>query len=332
MGHIAALLQNRPQSGKAEGGESMDSQKAARTPTTPGTPMTPTDQAGLRPAQYPQGVASPHGVYAQPSPSGLPSPKVMPSPKSQPSPRTPGEAQIAQQQSPFSQHSTHSPFSPQATTPTSAPQSPYSGKTQSPFAVPGSSTNQSVTTVLSQGSPAGPSYSPAHTPPATFPVQRSPRPQGPPFMQGPFHQGQMQGARGLGPVQAQHAFGIRQQIAGMRPPTSLSVSQQSPGPTGELPSPGIRGMHPRPPFPGHPGSSPGKPGQMYPGMRAPGQPTGQQFISQQIMAHGQVPGTTVTASSTVTTTTASTGRPSLLEDQPLLIQDLLEQVCQSSFL
>lgn len=330
--------------------ESVDGSEA-RTPSAPGTPMTPS----MAPGQYTHGAPSPHqaAMYGQPSPSGMPSPKIMPSPKSQPSPRTPGEGQFPQQPSPFSQHSMQSPFSPSATATASAPQSPYAGTnpgTQSPFAVPAS---QSVPVMKGQGSPLPTSHSPSHTPPAAFPMQRSPRANVPgqpvQYPQGQFQQGYMQGPpppRGMVPGQTGHPFnqtGVRQQIPGIRPPTSLPLPQQQllpgqPQVSGDMTSPGMRPMHPgmrleRPGFPGHPPTSPGKPGQgqagVFPGMpglraSTPGSQPPQSFMSQNT-AHSAGMVAMASAASTVTTSTGQS-RSTLLQDQPLLIQDLLEQV------
>lgn len=318
-----------------------------KAPSTPGTPLTPVDPNLMRTGPYSAGVPSPHqaGAYAIPSP-GMPSPKVMPSPKSQPSPRTPGEGHFAQQPSPFSQQS---PFSPSAQATASAPQSPYAGpvpKSQSPFAMP-SVSGQPTTAMIGQGSPVPTSYSPAHTPPMAFPMQRSPRAnlQQP----GQFPQGQFQPgfqARGMAPGQAGLQYnqaGMRQPL--VRPPSSLPMSQQQMvgQPTDQRPemaTSGIRPVHPgmrleRPQYAGHPPTSPGKPGQgqmpgaMYPGM--PGMrastPGAQPFMSQQGMVH---PASHVsTATSGATPATSSSARTPLLQDQPLLIQDLLEQVFKS---
>lgn len=351
VGPIATLLNDRQQTIKTEGDGS-----ETHTPSAPGTPMTPAGSGAVGPAQYAPGAPSPHqtAMYGQPSPSGMPSPKVMPSPKSQPSPRTPNEGQFGQQPSPFSQHSVQSPFSPN-TNPASAPQSPYAGTnpgTQSPFAIP-SSAGQAVPVLMGQGSPLPTSYSPSHTPPTAFPMQRSPRANvhGQPgqFLPGQFPHGYMQGPsppRGMVPGHTGHPFnqpGMRQQIPGIRPPTSLPLSQQQllPGQSqgqGDLTSPGMRPMHPgmrleRPQFlPGIPPTSPGKPcqSQMFPGMPSmrattPGPQSPQPFMSQQNIVHSATMGTVATAASTITTT-ATQGRTALLQDQPLLIQDLLEQV------
>jgi hypothetical protein len=63
------------------------------------------------------------------------------------------------------------------------------------------------------------------------------------------------------------------------------------------------------------------------GMRAstPGSQPPQSFMSQQNIVHSASMGTMATTGSTVTTSTGQ-GRTALLQDQPLLIQDLLEQV------
>ena len=382
VSHIAAMLQNaehagRPHSVKSEGGET-----ESQTPTTPGTPMTPTGQdpsavmAARGQGQF--GVQSPAhpGLYpgqtsTQPSPagsgfgqpsSGLPSPKVQPSPKSQPSPRTPGDPTVqGQQHSPFSQHSIQSPFSPSATagqspyagTPTSAPQSPFAGiRPQSPFAVPGTSgAQQQLPPHINQGSPLPTSYSPGHTPPTAFPMQRSPRatmvpgnqyvpgtfPQ-PPFGPGVPPRGTLAPTRGPVPYGQP---GMRPQgppgsAPGLQPPATAPVSQQqSPGqqmiPGSGMPSPGLRphmtGV--RPPFPPHaagPALSPGQQVAMYPQGMMPGQRPGvpgqqmPQYMNPQLMTR---PPTSLPAGATVTT---ATGQRLLLEDQPLLIQDLLEQV------
>lgn len=326
-----------------------------KAPSTPGTPLTPADASMMRVGPHSAGVPSPHqsGVYGQPSP-GMPSPKIMPSPKSQPSPRTPGETHIGQQQSPFSQHSIQSPFSPSAQPTASAPQSPYAGsvpKSQSPFALPTVS-GQQASAMIGQGSPLPTSYSPAHTPPTVFPVQRSPRANVP--QQGQFPQGQFPPGfqpRGMVPGQTAMPFnqaGMRQPVPGVRPTNSLPMSQQQmiaqgSDPRPEMATQGMRPMHPgmrleRPPYPGHPPSSPGKPGQgqapgsMYPGM--PGMrastPGSQPFMNQPGVGHPGGMVSTATTGAPAVTTTATQGRTPLLQDQPLLIQDLLEQVSISA--
>ena len=303
--------------------------------------------------------------FGQPS-SGMPSPKFQPSPKSQPSPRTPGDASVQgqQQMSPFSQQSIQSPFSPNANTaqspytgtPTSAPQSPFAGmKPHSPFAVPGSAgAQQQLPPHMSQGSPLPTSYSPGHTPPTAFPMQRSPRAAMPPgnqyipgtFPQPPYGPGvPPRGTLTPSPTAVSYGKpGMRPQgpapgsVPGVPPPVSVQVSQQqSPGqqalPGSEMPSPGVRppmpGMRPQFP-PGHPGGPPISPGQqphMYPPGMMPGQRPavpGQQmppYLGQQHMTR---PPTSVPAGAAVTSSTGQ--RLPLLEDQPLLIQDLLEQV------
>ena len=320
-----------------------------KAPSTPGTPLTPADPNLMRTGPYSAGVPSPHqpGSRAQPSP-GMPSPKIMPSPKSMPSPRTPGEGHYGQQPSPFSQHSIQSPFSPSGQATHSAPQSPYAGsvqKSQSQFAMP-SVSSQPSSAMIGQGSPVPTSYSPAHTPPTSFPMQRSPR-ANLPVQPGQFPQGQFPPgfqARGMTPAGIPfNQIGMRQQVPGVRPPSSLPMSQQQLAgiPLDQRPdmgNPGMRQMHPgmrleRPQFQGHPPSSPGKPGpgQMpagmfpgMPGMRVP-TPGSQAFMSQQqAMQH---PASLVaTATTGANPATSSASRTPLLQDQPLLIQDLLEQV------
>ncbi|XP_052804919.1 histone-lysine N-methyltransferase 2D-like isoform X3 [Mya arenaria] len=326
---------NQPSSAKKEGEEAGESKPSS----CPGTPATPGDpnllRSGPGSVTYQSGVPSvpsPHMGLNQQSP-GMPSPsqKVMQSPKSQPSPRTPGDGQMAQQQSPFSQHSVQSPF-PAAQTP-SAPQSPYAGsmpKSQSPFAMPEVST-QSLPAMMGQGSPVPNAYSPSHTPPINLPMQRSPRaavPSSGPFPgQGQFQQ-QSFPMRNLVPGQLGHPpfphAGMRPGLPGVRPPTSLPLSQSHSQIAGSGPLVEMRAMHPGMlhQFPSQPPMSPGKPGQaqMYPGLgglraSTPGSQPPQPYISQP-----GAPTTTGTA-----TQTTSQGRAQLLQEQPLLIQDLLEQ-------
>lgn len=344
-------------------------------PPYPSTMQSPVHQKGYQTPQPSPGSA---GVYP-PTQTGLPSPKVMPSPKSNvPSPRTPvspfGQQPVTpggqvQQQSPFSQ-AVHSPFSPPVTSPftgvatSSAPQSPFQAvpnRTQSPFTLATSGSGQSpYGTPVSQASPVQTSNSPGHTPPTSFPMQRSPRGTITPtnqYMHGTFAQQAIQGPppRGttLTPTPNSILYGqsvtsqhnVRGQAPGIMsgprasqiqpgmvggdavqiPPQGMDIGSPGAPPQMRMPMQGLPsrpdvaadvrfpgqhgppGMHvQRPTGPVHPygppgqQQAPGQPSMRMPGMRPPMQGMGS-------------PG-------------AQGGKSGLLQDQPLLIQDLLEQV------
>ncbi|XP_055997566.1 histone-lysine N-methyltransferase 2C-like isoform X11 [Ostrea edulis] len=337
-------------------------------PRTPGSgPLTPSgmqqgvDQAGSYPGMGSRGPyaggmpsplhqmqnnptqASPGSTYPPgqgPSTPGLPSPQIMPSPRSNiPSPRTPSVQSpfnpMNNQQSPFPQ--TQSPFSP---TVSSAPQSPYAGsKPQPPFSLPVGSTSQTGYSSVESGAPA------------QSPGQRSPRGTITPtnqYMQGTYGQPMMQGPpRGttLTPTPSSILYGGQSGVTqhGIRNPVPVSVNGSRPpfsGASGHPMGHGIETVtsqvHPMDPsavphmassqaphgsgdMQGHPPStqspaamSPyGLPGQRMPGIRP------------------QMGGLT----SPVTTSAPGgqgVGRPQLLQEQPLLIQDLLEQYEEGS--
>ncbi|XP_052693645.1 histone-lysine N-methyltransferase 2C-like isoform X7 [Crassostrea angulata] len=330
-------------------------------PRTPGSgPLTPSgkqpgvDQGfpgmGSR-GPYSAGMHSPlhqmQSIPTQPSPGstyppgqgpptpGLPSPKIMPSPRSNiPSPRTPSVQSpfnpMNSQQSPFPQ--TQSPFSP---TVSSAPQSPYAAnKPQPSFSLPVGSTNQPGYSTVESGVPV------------QSPGQRSPRGTITPtnqYMQGTYGQPMMQGpprATTLTPTPTSILYGGQSGMAqhGMRNPVPASMNGSRPPfsgasahPMGHSMETATSQMHSMDPsavphmatsqsshtpgdMQGHPPSSQstatmppyGMPGQRMPGIRPPmGIPTS----SVPSSAPGAQGG----------------GRPQLLQDQPLLIQDLLEQ-------
>lgn len=133
--------------------------------------------------------------------------------------------------SPFSPPitSTHSPFSgvPQM----SGPQSPFSanmpGSSQSPYSLPPHASGQSpYGSQVSEASPIPASHSPGHTPPVHFPVQRSPRGPVPSVNQYP------PGALGNTVVPAPSGMivtqqrAVRPQMVGQRPMSSVMMQNQ----------------------------------------------------------------------------------------------------------
>ncbi|XP_052093536.1 histone-lysine N-methyltransferase 2C-like isoform X6 [Mytilus californianus] len=302
-----------------------------------------------------QAVPSPGsatGSFQQgPSTPGLVSPKIMPSPRSSaPSPKTPNALSpfsqqpstpvvSGQQQSPFSQP-TNSPFSPSVTcsqspfnaaASTSAPQSPY-GPTvsQPPYGLPPGSLQAAFGT---QSSPMTSSQSPG---------QRSPRGTITPtnqFIQGgpygkPSVQVSQQGAS-LGPSPNSMMYG--QAMAGQRLPYTGVTSEgyatdvdqnmhviqsgvRMPISTVQSTMPYQPGPDGMPRFPGQPqlrgqGVPSGFPGPGQPGMA--GFPPGMRM--RQPSPGMASPGVTIPTSMN------PAARPSLLQEQPLLIQDLLEK-------
>ncbi|KAK3105764.1 hypothetical protein FSP39_005042 [Pinctada imbricata] len=303
----------------------------------------------MHPAQPSPGSST--GAYPPQAPTtpGQPSPQVTQSPRSNiPSPRTPNVQSPfnPQQMSPFPQ--AQSPFSPSVSTSSSAPQSPFgSSKSQPPFSLPVGSSTQSP-----YGTPETPLQSPG---------QRSPRGTVTPtnqYMQGTYGQQLMHAPpRGstLTPTPKSIPYGqsvtsmhgLRNPVpGGQHPfPPSAAGHQMPPATMGmdlnnPQMQPGIEPGLPRMPVPAM-ATSQGQPGVPIQGQ--PMTPTGHPMTPTSMMqgpggpmmsfpgpgpGQPQIPGPrpSLPPGATATTTVASSqSRPQLLQDQPLLIQDLLEQ-------
>jgi hypothetical protein len=302
------------------------------------------------------------GSFQQaPGTPGLVSPKVMPSPRSSaPSPKTPNALSPfsqqpltpvvtgQQQQSPFSQP-TNSPFSPSVTctqspfntaVSTSAPQSPYgTSVSQPPFGLPPGSLQPTF----------GPQTSPMST--SQSPGQRSPRGAITPtnqYIQGAYGKPPMQVSQQggtLGPAPNSVMYGgprlpysgaaggipgegfateIDPALSGQAGVRMPGTSVQSSMPNVSMPyQPGQEGM---PRFPTQPpmrGVTPGVP----PGFSGTGKPGMVGFPPGMRMPPMRQPSPGL-ASPGLTTPTSqnSSAKSQLLQEQPLLIQDLLEKV------
>ncbi|KAL5009713.1 hypothetical protein ScPMuIL_012018 [Solemya velum] len=264
--------------------------------------------------------------------------------------------------SPFSPPitSTHSPFSgiPQM----SGPQSPFSanlpGSSQSPYSLPPHASGQSpYGSQVSEASPIPTSHSPGHTPPVHFPVQRSPRGPVPSVNQYPPQLCATIVSTPSGMMTSQQRAVRPQQLVGPRPLTSVIIQNQVLTDQQRMPiSPQAhvalemmaRGTQPlshlRMQAPGStgqdttrmvmpPGTSvadfshamqPRMPGMdsvaaMFPNMQA--QDVGAQQPVSQPMGHPQ----RMPIPTNQQQVLMVGDRPKLLQEQPLLIQDLLEQ-------